>query len=97
MKVAELINPHTRSWINSKLTELFDDDSISAIKKIVIPATPTPDKLVWILDSKGNFTVKSAFNINNVQGNEENEDIWKKLWKLSIHDRLKMLIWRIVL
>ena len=42
------------------LGELFTDKSINVIKRIPIPFRPRPDQLVWIIDPKGSFTVKSA-------------------------------------
>ncbi len=42
------------------LGELFTDESINAIKRISIPLRPIPDQLVWIIDPKGSFTVKSV-------------------------------------
>ena len=67
MKVADLIDQSSKCWSESKLNELFDDASISAIKQISIPTIPKIDKLVWILDSKGNFSVKSAIKTNHSQ------------------------------
>uniref|UniRef100_A0A2N9HA44 RNase H type-1 domain-containing protein n=1 Tax=Fagus sylvatica TaxID=28930 RepID=A0A2N9HA44_FAGSY len=83
MTVAELIDPICRCWNETKLNELFDATSISTIKRISIPTTLTKDKLVWILEPKGNFSVKLG---EAVKG-------WKDLWKLKIHERLKMALW----
>uniref|UniRef100_A0A2N9HH03 Reverse transcriptase domain-containing protein n=1 Tax=Fagus sylvatica TaxID=28930 RepID=A0A2N9HH03_FAGSY len=56
--VACLINQNSRSWNLSLLHELFDETSVDAITKIPIPSTPSPDKLVWIHEPKGLFSVK---------------------------------------
>lgn len=85
MIVAELIDPICRCQNETKLNELFDATSISTIKRISIPTTLMKDKLVWILEPKGNYSVKLG---EAVKG-------WKDLWKLKIHERLKMQIWRI--
>ena len=95
ISVAELIDPTTNSWIDAKLSELFDDESITAIKRIVLPSAPRPNKLIWILNPKGNFTVKSAIRANQVNVDEASNEYWKKIWKLKIHDRYKLLVWRI--
>jgi hypothetical protein len=95
IKVASLINPSTRTWNLALLEDLFDTTSIEAILKIILPTTPKKDKLVWILNHKGNFTVKSAINAKFNYDEEPNEVNWKGLWKLKLHDRYKMLIWRI--
>jgi hypothetical protein len=95
LKVADLINPINNCWFEEKLLKLFDEESINAIKRIVIPAAPSLDKLIWILDAKGKFSVKSAFNINHAPAQIVDESLWSQLWKLKIHDRYKLLVWRI--
>ncbi len=77
------------------MSSFFYDALISAIKQISIPAIPKKDKLVWILDSKGNFLVKSAIKTNQSQPIGDVEVNWKSLWKLKLHERYKVLVWRI--
>ena len=91
--VSCLINQSTRTWNVYKLKELFDEVSVKTITKIQIPYSPRPYRLVWILDPKGRFSVKSAFNCN--QSNLETfvaDLTWNRLWKLNMHERLKMFI-----
>ena len=95
LKVANLIEPSTRAWNVSLLNKLFDTNSIEAIKKIILPAAPKEDKLVWILNHKGNLTIKSAINANINYDLEHEKLHWQGLWKLKLHDRYKMLILRI--
>uniref|UniRef100_A0A2N9EDK3 Reverse transcriptase zinc-binding domain-containing protein n=1 Tax=Fagus sylvatica TaxID=28930 RepID=A0A2N9EDK3_FAGSY len=95
LKVADLIDNNSRSWNLRRIQELFDAESAEAISKIKIPATPIDDKLIWILDPKGKFSVKSV--IRSAQGQVSAHDgvNWNGLWKLRIHERYKVLIWRI--
>lgn len=95
MKVSCLIDSTFRCWIDTKLSDMFDEETIMAIKKIPIPASQATDKLVWMLDSKGNFSAKSVFNTNQQPLVEDDDGLWKKLWKLKIHERYKVLVWRI--
>ena len=96
LMVACLINQTSRSWNLPKLMELFYDDSVKAINKIRIPVIPHPDKLVWIPDPKGNFSVHSVYKVHTSAQSSTNQEIqWNKVWKLKLHDRLKMLLWRI--
>uniref|UniRef100_A0A2N9ETY0 DUF4283 domain-containing protein n=1 Tax=Fagus sylvatica TaxID=28930 RepID=A0A2N9ETY0_FAGSY len=60
--VVSLINSNNRSWNLELLEELFDIESVNAIGRINLPLRPIPDKLAWIVDSKGAFSVKSAYN-----------------------------------
>jgi hypothetical protein len=75
------------------LKELFVNDSMEAILKVQIPANPRPNKLSWILNFNGRFTVKSAFKCLQV-GSQSNvvKGFWVKLWNLKMHERLKMFI-----
>ena len=43
------------------LSEIFDDILVEAIKKIIIPLNPRADKLCWVKDNKGEFSVESAY------------------------------------
>ena len=79
LKVADLIDPINNCWFEEKLLELFDEESINAIKRIVIPTAPSLDKLVWILDAKGKFSVKSTFNINHAPVQIVDESLWSQL------------------
>ena len=94
--VADLINLETKSWRFSMLEEMFDLESANAISNIVLPLVPRNDKLIWIDDPKGMFSVKSALKLHQCHLWPENPNpIWQKLWKCKIHERLKTLVWRI--
>ena len=64
---------------------------------IPLPISPKSDKLIWTLDSKGLFSVKSAYRISvDQEANPSQAEVpWKKLWKARLPERIKMLIWRI--
>uniref|UniRef100_A0A2N9JAB7 RNase H type-1 domain-containing protein n=1 Tax=Fagus sylvatica TaxID=28930 RepID=A0A2N9JAB7_FAGSY len=70
--------------------------SVCAILKISIPLSPIEDKLVWVADSKGLFSVKSTLKLSMVHLESPIIDpCWSSLWKCKIHERLKMFLWRI--
>lgn len=95
-EVSCLIDQNTRTWNNNTLEQLFNEESVAAIKQIIIPFTPRPDRLVWISDSKGIFSVKSVFKTCQALIDVANTGIqWNKLWKLPVHEKLKMMLWRI--
>ena len=96
MMVSNLINPITHAWRCEKLFKLFAANSLGAIKKICIPIIPKPDKLIWIKDSKGQFSIRSAYKVSQKHREVvDNAVMWQKLWKMKIHERVKMLVWRI--
>uniref|UniRef100_A0A7N2M437 Reverse transcriptase zinc-binding domain-containing protein n=2 Tax=Quercus TaxID=3511 RepID=A0A7N2M437_QUELO len=64
---------------------------------IPLPISPKSDRLIWALNSKGLFLVKSASRISvDQEPNPSQAEVpWKKLWKARLPERIKMLIWRI--
>uniref|UniRef100_A0A2N9HI48 Reverse transcriptase domain-containing protein n=1 Tax=Fagus sylvatica TaxID=28930 RepID=A0A2N9HI48_FAGSY len=76
--VANLINLETKSWRFGMLEEMFDLESVNAISNIVLPLVPRNDKLIWIDDPKGMFSVKSALKLHQCHLWPENPDpIWR--------------------
>ena len=84
------------TWIERKLSELFAPESVAAIKRIPLPLSPKKDSLMWIKDPKGCFSVKSAYrSIQEIPTSDARVVNWQKVWKLRIHERLKMMLWRV--
>jgi ribonuclease HI len=83
-------------WKINVLKELVDSNSLEAIEKIIIPLQPLQDKLIWTLDPCGIYTVKSAINCCLTPRTSYNpaDSLWKQLWKLKMHERLKVFLWR---
>lgn len=60
LMVSNLIDQANNDQNLDKLYELFEDNSVQAIKRIIIiPATLIKDKLLQISDPKGRFTVQN--------------------------------------
>jgi hypothetical protein len=54
------------------------------------------NKLIWIKDPKGSFSVKLAYVTIMEQDPSPNNLVqWDRIWKLKIHERLKMFLWRV--
>ena len=97
IKVSDLIDPTTKSWISDWVKELFAPTDARAILNMSIPMSQKEDKLVWLPDSKGRFSVKSIHNVAFAHSdcNGQPQACGSKLWKANFPERLKMLIWRI--
>ncbi|KAL0012539.1 hypothetical protein SO802_007647 [Lithocarpus litseifolius] len=97
LKAFQLIDQHSNFWNSNMIADLFSADSARAILAIPIPYNSKQDKLIWVLDSKGMFSVKSIydFSFRSSSGNNQQNNLWKKLWKARLPERLKMLLWRI--
>ena len=60
IKVSHLIDHDLHCWKAPIINNLFDFASAKAILSISIPSRHTLDKLIWVLDLKGLFSVKST-------------------------------------
>ncbi len=68
---------------------------MAAIKKVRIPLTPSIDKLIWVNDPKVLFQ-QSAYRVSQEHRTSTFIDpFWQTLWKSMLHERSKMLVWRI--
>lgn len=54
------------------------------------------DKLIWKGNEEGKFSVRSCYR-TLFEGDQSIGRIfsWEKLWKLKIHERLKLFLWRV--
>ena len=97
MKVAQLIDFEQHTWRTSLVRNIFNPTSAQAILSIRIPSTPCPDKLMWIPDSKGFFSVKSTYNqmLSNAPSQASSAVSWSKIWKIRGLERIKMFLWRV--
>uniref|UniRef100_A0A2N9GNN9 Reverse transcriptase domain-containing protein n=1 Tax=Fagus sylvatica TaxID=28930 RepID=A0A2N9GNN9_FAGSY len=94
--VSSLIDSNSHCWKQELLEQLFDSTTKEAINKITIPLRPRNDKIVWLLEKNGLFSVKSAYNLcQNLPNTNQNAVEWSKIWKLKAHERSKMFLWRI--
>lgn len=61
-KVSELNNPITNQWDAELVNEVFWEEDAANI--LAIPVRPElEDTLAWHFDSKGTFSVKSAYHV----------------------------------
>uniref|UniRef100_A0A2N9HKH4 Reverse transcriptase zinc-binding domain-containing protein n=1 Tax=Fagus sylvatica TaxID=28930 RepID=A0A2N9HKH4_FAGSY len=96
LTVAQLMNEAKSQWNQNMLSSLFDQDTILAIQNIPRWRVNQQDRWIWLKTYTGEFSVKSAFReaCQVDQGIEVNA-VMKKIWQTQLHQRLKMLLWRI--
>ncbi|KAL0437443.1 UNVERIFIED_CONTAM: putative mitochondrial protein [Sesamum radiatum] len=92
--VHDLIEGSTFSWKLDLLTQMFPDEVVKEIKKIKIPTLMESPKPFWA-PSKSEAAF-FAIQCQSLFVDEESEIIGKRIWKLDLHNRLKLLIWRIL-
>ena len=95
LTVSQLINQNSHEWKSELVHEIFEAKSAQAILSIHLPAGVRPDKLIWVLDPKGRFSVRSAYRVFTTQIHNNTDIPWTKLWNLRALERVKMLLWRI--
>uniref|UniRef100_A0A7N2LRG7 Reverse transcriptase zinc-binding domain-containing protein n=1 Tax=Quercus lobata TaxID=97700 RepID=A0A7N2LRG7_QUELO len=97
MMVSMLFDSETHSWKESLIHQIFEPESAAAILSLPIPTRPCSDKLIWVPDSRGEFSVKSAYRSSRELENSGimSDVLWRRLWKIRAPERIKMLLWRI--
>ncbi|XP_073355407.1 uncharacterized protein [Aegilops tauschii subsp. strangulata] len=102
-RVCELVDPDTHQWDESLVRDIFIEDEAK-----IILATPVredyDDFYAWFYDSKGQFSVKSAYKLYvnaRDQGQPESSNIpqnnweWKEIWNLPCQPKIQYFSWRL--
>lgn len=58
----QLILEGQHAWNTALVNELFDQEDVQAILLIPLLIRSNEDKLIWVLNSKGAFTIKYAYH-----------------------------------
>ncbi|KAM6552927.1 hypothetical protein CsatB_013689 [Cannabis sativa] len=99
-KVCNLMEVGGGSWDKEILDDLFEERDKKLILDIPLHSTQGRDKLHWIHETSGFYSVKSAYKLlQKVQGRwqqqeDEQTKFWTKFWKLKIPPKVKNLVWR---
>ena len=73
------------------------------ILAIPLSLVDTPDRLFWPMNSCGVYSVKSGYKLLRAcvepvlpssSDQSRNRDVWKKIWKLHVLNRIHTLLWR---
>jgi hypothetical protein len=100
-KVSELIDPTTGSWDEELVRDIFWEFDVKDI--LATPIKPEfEDFLAWQPDSKGCFTVKSAYRmyVTRRDGSQQSSSTetgfeWKKIWQLECPPKIRQFTWRL--
>ena len=96
LDVSQLFSSDHSKWDIPKLNYFFEEPVVDLILKIPIPINQTKDSWSWTVTNSGTFSAKSAYWLCRAASPPSNIDaIRGQIWKSKLHDRLKMLLWRI--
>ncbi|KAE8797725.1 NAC domain-containing protein 78 [Hordeum vulgare] len=105
--MSELINPVTEDWDTDLVNELFTEEDARII--LSIPVKPDMEDFpTWHYDKRGNFSVKSAYQLGvSIKESEGQRDAepssgqgrvmanWQHIWKLNLPGNVRMFLWRL--
>lgn len=102
--VSALIDEETKRWKVDAVKSLFFPFEVDIILNIPLSYNLPEDRIIWVGNKKGEFTVKSAYYIaltviNSSEGGEcSHEDprtpLWKKIWQLKIPPKIRIFTWK---
>ena len=102
--VSTLIDPESRRWKTDLVRSLFLPFEANTILNIPLSYNLPEDKIIWIGNKRGKFTVKSAYYISlrvvdSVEVAEcSNRDLrtplWRKLWHLKVPAKIHIFTWK---
>ena len=103
--VCEFINRATGEWNVDKLNSWFIPKDRDAILGIPLSSNNIYDRLIWVENRSGKFTVKSAYALaleekthcTKVDCSDElaRRKIWKTIWHLKIPQKIKHFAWKV--
>ncbi|KAF4377501.1 hypothetical protein F8388_024992 [Cannabis sativa] len=75
----------------------FAYEDTKAILDIDMPDESRNHSWTWLLETSGEFTIRSACKLIKGSLRERGFDpIWKKIWKSTLHPHLKLLWWQLL-
>uniref|UniRef100_A0A803QB80 Reverse transcriptase domain-containing protein n=1 Tax=Cannabis sativa TaxID=3483 RepID=A0A803QB80_CANSA len=93
--VSNFIN--NNAWDENLINRWFHEDDARRIINITLSSRPVQDSWLWMPESNGNFSIKSAYRtIKNFNSTDDGSRKWKAIWGAKIHNRLKMFWWKIL-
>ena len=99
-----LIDPLTKWWNVSLVRAMFLPFEVDSILRIPLSYSMPEDKLIWLGNKRGEFTVKSAYHIafnllepkkgGKCSSRDPYKSLWKRLWRLNLPAKVKVFAWR---
>ena len=104
LMVSTLIDPESRRWKTDLVRSLFLPFEANTILNIPLSYNLPEDKIIWIGNKRGEFTVKSAYYIalkvvDSVEvaecfNGDLRTPLWRKLWHLKVPAKIHIFAWK---
>ncbi|KAH9751892.1 putative reverse transcriptase/RNA-dependent DNA polymerase [Citrus sinensis] len=98
--VADLISQEN-NWDQRKVRQWFMDEDAAEILRIPLPRRPRMDEVIWHFDKKGQYSVKSGYQLALKIKNPDKPSCsskglhhWNLLWTLQLPEKIKIFMWR---
>lgn len=76
------------------VNDLCNERDSRLIQQIPLPSISRMDSWYWLLDSKGEFTVRSCYRKIRGESGCQEGGFWKKLWNLQLPGKIVKFLWR---
>ena len=102
--VSALVDQDTKRWKVDLVERTFLPFKADTILSIPLSYSLLKDKLIWMRNRKGEFTVRSAYYVafpivETIQEGESSSgdprtQLWKKVWHLNLLAKIHIFAWR---
>ncbi|CAL1360326.1 unnamed protein product [Linum trigynum] len=94
VKVADMVG-EDGCWKTELFVNLLPEEVTQRILSVAVDsASDEEDQLFWTASSDGRFTTKSAFSLLIQHQPDQDEGIWKIIWKLPTLERVRCFMWQ---
>ncbi|KAF4375421.1 hypothetical protein F8388_024080 [Cannabis sativa] len=84
------------AWNEEVVLQFFGKEMGDRILEIPRLPYPNMDTVIWKGKQDGNFSVKSAYIVDQDFRFRDNHMVWKWLWNSRLHPRISVLLWRVL-
>ncbi|KAF4375054.1 hypothetical protein F8388_017200 [Cannabis sativa] len=82
-------------WHHEKVISTFNPATSSNILKVNRESLLDHDSACWKPSPNGKFSLKAAYWSLNSSRFEQKDDLSSKIWKLRVHERVKLFLWKL--
>lgn len=93
-RVCDLMQLNVKTWDEEILSDLFNTRDAQLIGNVPLSIQDKRDSWLWILDEKGEFSVKSCYRQMVGEYATPDATFWRKLWTLELPGKVRFFLWR---